>query len=238
MHFRLPKPLHGWREFAGEVGIIVVGVLIALGAEQVVEATHWRSEVAAERQSLLQEANDNVSAIGSREAQQPCVDRRLAEIRTILERHHRGEAIRTIGPIGRPSSVYSARGTWDIALAGQALSHMSYDDKLAFSDSFTDFALWDRIVGEEKAIWLRLAPLNMSDLLSEQDWSGVRSAYADAVAYNDHIRILAPWMRKQAAEDLPQIGKLHSAQNLAAFQRMTGTICKPILAPGGNAKAD
>jgi len=23
MHFHLPKPLHGWREFAGEVGIIV-----------------------------------------------------------------------------------------------------------------------------------------------------------------------------------------------------------------------
>jgi len=32
MHFHLPKPLHGWREFAGEVGIIVIGVLIALGA--------------------------------------------------------------------------------------------------------------------------------------------------------------------------------------------------------------
>jgi len=30
MHFRLPKPLHGWREFAGEVGTIVIGVLIAL----------------------------------------------------------------------------------------------------------------------------------------------------------------------------------------------------------------
>ena len=34
MHFHLPKPLHGWREFLGEVGIIVIGVLIALGAEQ------------------------------------------------------------------------------------------------------------------------------------------------------------------------------------------------------------
>jgi len=32
MHFHLPKPLHGWREFAGEVGIIVIGVLIVLGA--------------------------------------------------------------------------------------------------------------------------------------------------------------------------------------------------------------
>ena len=40
MHFHLPKPLHGWREFAGEVGIIVLGVLIALGAEQVVETIH------------------------------------------------------------------------------------------------------------------------------------------------------------------------------------------------------
>jgi len=42
MHFHLPKPLHGWRQFAGEVGIIVLGVLIALGAEQVVEAVHDR----------------------------------------------------------------------------------------------------------------------------------------------------------------------------------------------------
>ena len=30
MHVPLPKPLHGWREFAGEVGIIVLGVIIAL----------------------------------------------------------------------------------------------------------------------------------------------------------------------------------------------------------------
>src|SRR5438045_3169111 len=42
MHVHLPKPLHGWREFAGEVGIIVVGVLIALGAQQVVEHIHSR----------------------------------------------------------------------------------------------------------------------------------------------------------------------------------------------------
>jgi hypothetical protein len=27
VHFHLPKPLHDWREFAGEVGIIVIGVL-------------------------------------------------------------------------------------------------------------------------------------------------------------------------------------------------------------------
>ena len=42
MHVHLPKPLHGWRAFVGEVGIIVLGVLIALGAEQVVESVHDR----------------------------------------------------------------------------------------------------------------------------------------------------------------------------------------------------
>ena len=34
MHLHLPKPLHGWRAFVGEVGIIVIGVLIALGASR------------------------------------------------------------------------------------------------------------------------------------------------------------------------------------------------------------
>jgi len=42
MHVHLPKPLHGWRAFAGEVGIIVVGVLIALSAEQFVGAAMFK----------------------------------------------------------------------------------------------------------------------------------------------------------------------------------------------------
>jgi hypothetical protein len=42
MRVHLPKPLHGWRAFAGEVGIIVLGVLIALAAGQIVEDIHDR----------------------------------------------------------------------------------------------------------------------------------------------------------------------------------------------------
>lgn len=54
MDFRVPKPLHGWREFLGEVGIIVIGILIALGGEQMVE--HWRQK------SELREAEDAMVA--------------------------------------------------------------------------------------------------------------------------------------------------------------------------------
>lgn len=52
MHVHLPKPLHGWRAFVGEVGIIVIGVLIALGAEECVRAIHWRAEVHDLRQAF------------------------------------------------------------------------------------------------------------------------------------------------------------------------------------------
>jgi hypothetical protein len=30
LHVQLPTPLHGWRAFVGEVGIIVLGVLVAM----------------------------------------------------------------------------------------------------------------------------------------------------------------------------------------------------------------
>src|SRR6185437_402953 len=59
MHFHLPKPLHGWRAFAGEVGIIVLGVLIALGAEQVVESVHQRAEIRDAEGAMVAELRDD-----------------------------------------------------------------------------------------------------------------------------------------------------------------------------------
>ena len=60
MHFHLPKPLHGWRAFIGEVGIIVLGVLIALSAGEIVEALHWRAEVAEARRAMAVELSDSI----------------------------------------------------------------------------------------------------------------------------------------------------------------------------------
>jgi len=59
MHIHLPKPLHGWREFLGEVGVIVIGVLLALGAEQLVEALHHHSQVQEAIDKLHAESVEN-----------------------------------------------------------------------------------------------------------------------------------------------------------------------------------
>ena len=45
MDIHKPKPWHGSREFMKEIGTIVIGVLIALAAEQGVEAIHWSHKV-------------------------------------------------------------------------------------------------------------------------------------------------------------------------------------------------
>lgn len=232
MHVHLPKPLHGWREFAGEVGIIVIGVLIALTAEQVVETLHWRNEVEAERASLLQEASDSVAGIRLRAQQQSCVDRRLDELQLVLERHHSGRPLGLIKKIPAPASVTATRGTWQIALAGQALAHMSDREKLGFSDAFGSFDIWDQAARRENETWIRFAPLNIPEMLTEQDWSGIRSAYVEAVIENDQLRVLAPWMVDAVSQNVPEIRKYRAAGDLSRFGDLTRQICQPILAGG------
>lgn len=229
MHFHLPKPLHGWREFAGEVGIIVIGVLIALGAEQLIEGLHWKHEVAAERASLLQEATDSFGTVAVRQVAQPCIDKRLTEILTVLERHQRGQSLGITGKVRAPFVVTATRGTWQIALSGQALSHMSNEEKLKWSDIFLGFDRWDEGVKQESDFWLGLQPLDHAQLLTEQDWSGVRSAYASAESFNDRLKMIAPFMLMKAKD----LGLRPVSDAPIALKRIAEQICQPMLSGEG-----
>ena len=86
MHFHLPKPLHGWREFVGEVGIIVIGVLIALGAEQLIEQQHWRHK----SEQTIDAVRDEMESVYLNAAEAatvaPCVDRQLVMLEEALAR--------------------------------------------------------------------------------------------------------------------------------------------------------
>jgi hypothetical protein len=80
MHFHLPKPLHGWREFAGEVGIIVIGVLIALGFEAIVAEWQWHEKSKAAVDALRPELAANFLYASEMAIAVPCVDRQLADL--------------------------------------------------------------------------------------------------------------------------------------------------------------
>lgn len=84
MHLHLPKAIHGWREFVKEVGIIVLGVLIALGFEQLMQMWHWHEEVRHTRQALAYEVQlGSIFAI-ERVAVQPCLGGRITHLASRL----------------------------------------------------------------------------------------------------------------------------------------------------------
>jgi hypothetical protein len=153
----------------------------------------------------------------------------------LLERHHRGEPLGVVNEIGRPTRQGATRGTWQIALAGQSLAHMSYREKLGFSGAFGDFDLWDRTLAADGQSWLRLALLDNADLLTEQDWSEIRAAYAEAAYHNQHLKVLAPWLISDVTGLLPAIRERGRAGDLSAFNGITDQICKPMLASSASA---
>ena len=85
MHVHLPKPLHGWREFAGEVGIIVLGVVIALALGQAVQAWQWHEDVKTARRSIQREMAFDLAFFADRLRIANCVDRHLADAEQRIE---------------------------------------------------------------------------------------------------------------------------------------------------------
>jgi hypothetical protein len=53
-------PTHTWKDFFIHIATIVVGLLIAVGLEQTVEAIHHRREAGEARDSILRERSENV----------------------------------------------------------------------------------------------------------------------------------------------------------------------------------
>jgi hypothetical protein len=164
MHFRLPKPLHGWREFAGEVGIIVVGVLIALGAEQVVEGLHWQSQVAEFRKAEDSELANNLAAFRYRLLQGPCVQRRIAQLQQWGKDSRSGKTEPLNGEIGRPSVVIIRSSVW--SARGDALSHLPLGTRLDYSGLYDLFDNVQQQIITEREAWRSLAAFNDVDSLS------------------------------------------------------------------------
>lgn len=80
METHKPKPWRGWPEFFKEIGIIVIGVLIALGAEQAVEMLSWAAKVREAKSALHNEMVMASVFAEEREAWADCADRYLADL--------------------------------------------------------------------------------------------------------------------------------------------------------------
>lgn len=137
MHFHLPKPLHGWREFTGEVGIIVLGVLIALGAEQLLESVHWRHRRELAENAMREELGSDDGVMASALlARTHCVDQMLDRAENAIlagDRRQLADAMNAIPPL----DLRFDQTAWDAASSSQALTHGRSDSTLAWAKPYT-----------------------------------------------------------------------------------------------------
>ena len=181
MHFRLPKPLHGWREFAGEVQIIVVGVLIALGAGQVVEMIHNRSVAAATRAGLRAEFEDDLASMARRRNAESCVERRLDELRSLLAVWAKTGRFQTPQWVANPpiSSIRLTR--YNLAVSGAALGLLPSEEQYRIGNLASEFQFFAETQHEERQAWGELRELQGGpEVLSTVDRGQIRTALQNA----------------------------------------------------------
>jgi hypothetical protein len=173
MHLHLPKPPHGWRELAKEVGIIVIAILLALGAEQVVEAVHWKHQAEIGREAVDLELSHAAGVFEERQMVQPCLDRRLKEIDGLLRTARQTGRLPSIAEIGRPPSRPIETAGWSAAVSGGVLQHFAQAERNLLSILAAQIAGYDQDAAEEQRAWATLkmverAPGSISDgMLSE-----------------------------------------------------------------------
>jgi hypothetical protein len=154
MHIHLPKPLHGWRDFVGEVGIIVLGVLIALGAEQLVQATHDHSEVAELRAAMRAELAVDRARYEQNAEEAHCM---LARLDAIDAWAATAPPSARIANPERPFLWNTHAGAWDIAKTSPAAAQLPLRERLMYAGAYDAMSDMQRYLFEEQASWLELS---------------------------------------------------------------------------------
>ena len=192
MHFRLPKPLHGWREFAGEVGVIVLGVLIAIALEQAVEAIHWQSQVSDARGAIAEDMAQTNRAFAFRVAAHDCIAARLTKLNEIIERSARHEPVPNLGKVMPDIGNALYQNAWQTSRASQTLTHFNRDTLRLYGAYYVGVDSVTGFIAHEVDSLTVLAVLEGDPRrLGPEDIAGLRVAVRHAMFDNDLIAAIA-----------------------------------------------
>jgi hypothetical protein len=194
MQFRFPKPLEGWRAFFGEVGIIVLGVLIALGAGQIVDAWQWRQQVRQADELFRDELDAATANAYMQLAVAPCFQRRLDEISAKLNEpagpwqgmvEHLNYKAAGVPDDTSPVAYHGSSGfeqitteAWSNALSSGTINHLPFLRGVMLSRAYAAARQLADDERQERLAKARLSPLASNRLLD----ANARNQLLQAVA--------------------------------------------------------
>jgi hypothetical protein len=152
MEIHKPKPWRGWREFAKELGTIMLGVLLALGAEQTVEWLHWQKDVGEAREALREEIRTNATIAAIRAEEGRCYPARLDEMVAWAN----GGGRLDMAAQGRARFSNPVSAVWEITKAGQTVARMPLKERLAYARFYDGVANQQTIIQIERSYVVRL----------------------------------------------------------------------------------
>ena len=155
MKVRVPRALLGWRKFLGEVWIVILGVFIALAAEQWVQDRQWQQQVKQFRDALRREIASNMGTYEFRRAQDRCVDFRIAELERWLEGHLDGRPVVLTGTIGIPASLSLRTSVWE-SRTSDLETHMPLEERLTYAKLYDEAANNEAHRLAERDAWIEL----------------------------------------------------------------------------------
>jgi hypothetical protein len=133
--------------------VVVIGVGIALAAEQTVEWWHWRSQVAEAREIIATELAYSVEGAIIRLRVQPCVERRLDELARTLDAASKSGSLPPVGDIGLPPRNAWRRGAWESIVASQTATHFPRQQLAAISHAYKTIEIIDQMYTAEMDDW-------------------------------------------------------------------------------------
>jgi len=162
MDVRKPKLVKNWRELFKEWGIIVLGVLTALLAEQAAQSVAWSHKVDAAIADMDNElgSGDGPQAY-ARLAIHDCVAARLNSLRSAVERGDRAQSIALIDTIWLPERTYDSLAR-EAATASDVASHMPHERMLQYRIIYEVIPDMDRLSDRELVDLSRLRGLPRS----------------------------------------------------------------------------
>ena len=158
-----PAPGRGWRHLLTELAIVVVGVCLALAAQQTADWLHWQSQVAEARIALHAEITEIDKFYLYRIAYARCLDQRADKveqaIRDVAAKRKATPAELSVRGIGSLLS-YSE---WQSERAAQTLTHFPRAELALMSRFYAqvpEFTEWET---KENDAWWALRTLQFSD---------------------------------------------------------------------------
>lgn len=185
------RPANGWRGLLGEVGIIVAGVLIALGAQQAVDSWQWDRDVAAGREALREDYKGILTNAREREGLDKCLRARLGELANMLARSP--DRTPGLGRFGSPPERPWGSVSWDSLVAAEVSTHMPRAEMLRHASIASNARLAEAGVAEELRAWAHLYSLTgPARPFASGELASIRGSLARAMYLLNWTRLYAP----------------------------------------------